>query len=47
MNIIDIYNKLKQSYKDYISSFVSIKDERVLNKKSVKLFKMKNCGQRH
>jgi superfamily II DNA/RNA helicase len=29
MNIIDIYSKLKQSYKDYISSFVSIKDERI------------------
>ena len=29
MNIIDIYNELKQSYKDYISSFISIKDERI------------------
>lgn len=29
MNIINIYNELKQSYKEYISSFVSIKDERI------------------
>lgn len=29
MNIIDIYNELKQSYKDYISSFISIKDEQI------------------
>lgn len=28
MNIIDIYDKLKSSYKNYIGSFVSIKDER-------------------
>lgn len=29
MNIIDIYDKLKNSYKNYIGSFVSIKDERI------------------
>ena len=29
MNIIDIYDKLKSSYKDYIGSFVSIKDKRI------------------
>lgn len=29
MNIIDIYDKLKSSYKNYIGSFVSIKDERI------------------
>lgn len=29
MNIIDIYDKLKYSYKDYIGSFVSIKDKRI------------------
>ncbi len=29
MNIIDIYKDLKQSYKDYIGSFISIKDERI------------------
>ena len=29
MNIINIYDKLKGSYKDYISSFVSIKDKRI------------------
>lgn len=26
MNIIEQYNKLKSSYKDYIQSFVTIKD---------------------
>ena len=29
MNIINIYDKLKSSYKDYISSFVTIKDKRI------------------
>lgn len=29
MNIIDIYGKLKSSYKDYIGSFVTIKDKRI------------------
>lgn len=29
MNIINIYDKLKSSYKDYIGSFVSIKDKRI------------------
>lgn len=29
MNIINIYDKLKESYKDYLSSFISIKDIRV------------------
>lgn len=34
MNIIDIYDKLKSSYKNYIGSFVSIKDERIKQKVS-------------
>ena len=29
MNILDIYKEIKRSYKDYIGSFVSIKDERI------------------
>ena len=29
MNIIDIYDKLKSSYKDYIGSFSSIKDKQI------------------
>ena len=29
MNIIDIYDKLKSSYKNYNGSFISIKDERI------------------
>ncbi len=29
MNIINIYDKLKESYKDYLSSFISIKDDRI------------------
>lgn len=29
MNIISIYDKLKSSYKSYLSSFISIKDERI------------------
>ncbi len=29
MNILDIYKELKRSYKNYIGSFVSIKDERI------------------
>ena len=29
MNILDLYNKLKDGYKDYISSFISIKDYRI------------------
>lgn len=29
MNIIDIYDKLKSRYKNYIGSFVSIRDERI------------------
>lgn len=29
MNIISLYDKLKSSYKDYIGSFVSIKDKRI------------------
>ena len=32
MNIISIYNQLKSSYKNYIGSFVSIKDERIKQK---------------
>lgn len=31
MNIINIYDKLKDSYKDYLSSFISIKDSRIKN----------------
>ena len=31
MDIIDLYEKLKGSYKDYIQSFVTIKDERIEN----------------
>lgn len=34
MNIIDIYDKLKCSYKDYIGSFVSIKDKLIRQKVS-------------
>lgn len=30
MNIISLYDNLKQSYKSYIDSFVNIKDERIL-----------------
>lgn len=29
MDIINLYDKLKSSYKSYIESFVSIKDERI------------------
>lgn len=29
MNIIDLYEKLKDNYKSYLSSFVSIKDDRI------------------
>lgn len=29
MNIINLYDKLKESYKDYIHSFVTIKDKRI------------------
>lgn len=29
MNILDIYKEIKRSYKDYIGSLVSIKDERI------------------
>lgn len=29
MNILDIYKEIKRSYKEYIGSFVSIKDERI------------------
>jgi len=29
MNILSIYGKLKGSYKDYLSSFISIKDDRI------------------
>lgn len=34
MNIINIYDKLKCSYKDYIGSFVNIKDKRIEEKVS-------------
>ena len=29
MNIINLYDKLKNSYKDYLESFVAIKDKRI------------------
>lgn len=29
MNILDLYNKLKSGYKDYVSSFITIKDTRI------------------
>lgn len=32
MDIIKLYDKLKDSYKSYLSSFVSIKDERINDK---------------
>ena len=34
MNIIKLYDKLKDSYKSYLSSFVSIRDERIKDKVS-------------
>ena len=32
MNIINTYNRLKGSYKNYISSFITIKDPRIKKK---------------
>ena len=32
MNIINLYNDLKDSYKSYLESFVSIKDRRIEEK---------------
>jgi ATP-dependent helicase YprA (DUF1998 family) len=32
MNIIDLYDNLKHSYKDYLKSFVTIKDNRIKEK---------------
>lgn len=29
MDILDLYSRLKNSYKEYISSFVRIKDKRI------------------
>ena len=34
MNIIELYENLKGSYKSYLESFVTIKDERIKEKVS-------------
>ena len=43
MDILDLYSRLKNSYKEYISSFVRIKDKRIED--FIRLVKTANTQQ--